>query len=150
MKVDLLQTVADTFENERLKSTLKSYTDIVLSKTLGEVWNDVPSFHSKRSKYYSKVRAKFCGMDPDKVTVKELIDKCKPKFTKEIALHFMKIDKGSLIVTWCILAEETYQAYLLALAVPQKCREDDFLQIGVWVAHHPQFVIQELKKVHSE
>ena len=62
----------------------------------------------------------------------------------------MRIDKGSLTLTWCIKAEETYQAYLLALNIPQELRKDDFLQVGVWVAYHPQFVIQNLKRIHSE
>ena len=149
MNVEYLQTMAAASRNKKLLDVLKEYTDVIFLKTLGEIWDCIPSFHT-RTKYYSKVRAKFSKRDPDKVTVKELIDNCKPKFTKKIALHIMQITEGSLTVTWCILAEEAYQAYLLALAVPQECREDDFLQIGVWVAHHPQFVIQELKRVHSE
>ena len=64
--------------------------------------------------------------------------------------HAVQVDKGPLTITWCMLAEETYQAYLSALNIPKEHREDDFLQIGVWVVHHPQFVIQELKKVHSK
>lgn len=150
MNVEYLQTMAVASRNEKLIDILKKYTEAILSKKLGEIWNYKPSFHSTKTKYCSKVRAKFHGEDPDGITVEELIKKCKPKFAKEIALHIMKIDKGSLTITWCILAEETYQAYLLALKIPQEFREDDFLQIGVWVVHHPQFVIQELKRVHSE
>ena len=150
MNIEYLQTMAAASRSKTLLDVLRAYTDVIFSKTLGEIWDCIPSFRSTRTNFCSKIQAKFPEKNPDKVTVEELIDKCKPKFTKEIALHIMKIDKGSLTVTWCILAEEAYQAYLLALAVPQECREDDFLQIGVWVVHHPQFVIQELKRVHSE
>ena len=109
----------------------------------------MPSFHKTKTKYYSKIRAKFHGKDPDNITVNDL-KKYEPKFAKKIALHIMDIEKGSLTITWCVLAEETYQAYLLALNVPQKLREDDLLQIGTWVVYHPQSVIQELGRVHSE
>ena len=149
MNVKYLETMAVASKSEKLENILKGYTDVIFSKKLGGIWNCIPSFHSTRTKYYSKVKARFPEKVPDEVTVEELIN-CKPKFARKIALHITKIDKGSLTVTWCILAEEAYQAYLLALAIHQECREDDFLQIGVWVAHHPQFVILELKKVHSE
>ena len=149
MNVEYLQTIAIASGNVKLQDTLKCYKDVILSKTLGEVLNDMPSPYKIKTRYYSRVRAKFHGKNPDDITVKDL-KKYEPRYARKIALYIVKIDKGSLTVTWCILAEEAYQAYLLALAVPQECREDDFLQIGVWVAHHPQFVIQELKKVHSE
>ena len=149
MKVEYLQTIAIASGNTKLQDTLKCYTDVILSKTLGEIWNFVPSFYKVKTKYYSRVKARFDGKDPDNVKVKDL-KMYEPKFAKKIALHIMQIDRGSLKFKWCILTEETYQAYLLALSIPQEFREDDFLQIGTWVVHHPQFVIQELKKVHSE
>ena len=68
----------------------------------------------------------------------------------KMALHIMRIEKGSLTITWFIAAEEAYEAYLLALNIPQELREDDFLQIGMWIAYHPQSVILELEKVHSK
>jgi len=149
MNVEYLQTVAVASGSAMLQDTLKSYTDVVLSKSLGEIWNSMPSFYKTKTKYYSKIRAKFHGKDPDSITVNDL-KKYEPKFAKKIALHIMDIEKGSLIITWCVLAEETYQDYLLALNIPQKLREDDFLQIGTWVVFHPQSVIQELRRVHSE
>ena len=149
MKVEYLQTIAVASGNVKLQETLKCYTDVILSKTLGEVWNFVPSFYKTKTKYYSKVRARFHGKDPDKIKVKDL-KKYEPKFAKKIALHIMKIEKGSLLITWCIAAEETYEAYLLALNVSQELRVDDFLQIGMLVAYPPQFVIKELERVHSE
>ena len=149
MNVEYLQTMAIASGNTKLLTTLKCYTDIIFSKTLGERWNFVPSFHKIKTKYYSKVKAKFNGKDPDKIEVKDL-KKYVPKFAEKIALHIMEIKCGSLMITWCILAEVTYQAYLLALNTPQEFRGDDFLQIGTWVTYKPQFVIQELKRFHSK
>ena len=149
MNIKYLETMAAASKSEKLQDVLQAYIDVIFSKTLTEIWDCIPSFHSTSTGCYSIVKAIFSKKVPDDFTVGELI-KCKPKFARKIALQITNINKGSLTVIWCTLAEETYQAYLLALAVPQECREDDFLQIGVWVVHHPQFVIQELKKVHSE
>ena len=149
MNVEYLQTIAVASGNRNIQEMLKSYTDVVLSKTLGEIWNVIPSFRKTRTKYYSKVKAKFHGMNPDKIMVKDL-KKFEPRFASNIALHIMQINKGSLTITWCISAEQTYQAYLLALSIPQELREDDFLQIGMWVIYPLQSVIQELKRVNGE
>ena len=149
MNIDFLQTMAFVSGNVKLQDTLKNYTDAILSKTLGEVWNDVPSFHKAKLKYYSKIKAKFHKLDPDDIKVKDL-KKYQPKFAGKIALCIMEITSGSLTITWCVVAEETYEAYLLALKVPQELRPDDFLQIGMWIAYPPQFVIQELERFHSK
>ena len=148
MKVEYLQAIAAASGNPKLKETLKCYTDVVLSKTLGEIWNDAPSFKI-RTKYYFNVKAKFHGENPDQIQVKDL-KKYEPRLAKKIALHIMQINKGLLTITWCIAAEEAYEAYLLALNIPQKHREDDFLQIGMWVVYHPQSAMLELERVHSE
>jgi len=134
--------------NKMLQCILKDYTDIVLSKSLDEVWSYIPSFKKIRTKYYAKLRAKFQGEDPDKIMVKDLQNR-EPKFAEKIALHIMEITTGSLTITWSVLAEETYQAYLLALNVPQELRKDAYLQIGTWIVYHPQSVIQELRKAHG-
>ena len=149
MNIEYLQTMAVASENKKLTDLLKSYNDTVLSKKLGEVWNSIPSFHKIKTKYYSTVKARFHGKNPDDITVREL-KKYEPKFAEKIALHIMQIGKGSLTITWCILAEETYQAYLVALSVPQQSRQDDCLQIGTWLVYDPKFVIQELKRVYGE
>ena len=149
MNINFLQTMAFVSGNVKLQDTLKNYTDAILSKTLGEVWNDVSSFHKTKLKCYSRIKVKFHGLDPDDIKVKDL-KKYQPKFAEEIALCIMEITRGSLTITWCVIAEETYEAYLLALKVPQELREDDFLQIGMWVVYPPQFVIQELERFYSE
>ena len=146
MNVEYLRTMAIAAGNKMLQSVLGEYADTVLSKTLGEVWNSMPSFQKSRTKYYNEIRAKFRGENPDAIKVQDLQNR-RPGFAQKIAVHIMRIVKGSLTITWSILAEETYQAYLLALNIPQELRTDDFLQIGAWVVFHPQLVMQELKKL---
>ena len=148
MNVEYLRTMAIAAGNTRLLDILKNYTDVVLSKTLGEVWDFIPSFHKTKLKYYSEVKARFHGLNPDNITIKEL-KKYEPRFAKKIALHIMRVEKGSLTITWCILAEEAYRGYQLAVNMPQGSRQDTFLQIGEWVVFHPQSVLQELKKAYG-
>ena len=148
MNVEYLRTMAIAAGSTRLLDTLKNYTDVVLSKTLGEVWDFIPSFHRTKLKYYCEVKAKFRGMNPDNITIKEL-KKYEPRFAKKIALHIMRVEKGSLTITWCILAEETYRGYQLALNIPERLRQDTFLQIGKWVVFHPQSVLQELRRTYG-
>ena len=148
MGVEYLQTMAVASGNKELEDVLKCYTDDILSKTLGEIWNFIPSFHNIKMKFYSKVRARFHGINPDGIVVKDL-KKYQPKLAEDISLHIMKIGPGSLTITWCISAELTYQAYLLALSIPQKLKKDDFLQIGQWVVLQPQFVLQKLQKAYG-
>ena len=149
MKVEYLQAIAAASGIAKLKETLKCYTDVILSKKLGEIWNDIPSFHKIKAKYYFRVKAKFHRKNPDKIQVKDL-KKYEPRLAMKMALHIMRIEKGSLTITWFIAAEEAYEAYLSALNIPQELREDDFLQIGMWVAYHPQSVIPELERAHSK
>ena len=148
MKIDYLQTMAIAARSQVLQDTLQSYSDVVLSKTLGEVWNVIPSFHKTKAKFYFRVKAKFRGKNPNRIKIEHL-RKFEPRFARRIALHIMLIGSGSLTITWCILAEEAYQAYLLSLITPQEFRDDDFLQIGPWVVYHPQSVLQELNKRHG-
>ena len=144
MKIDFLQNMAVAARSQVLQDTVQAYSDAVLSKTLGEIWNFIPSFQIRR-KFYSEVKAKFHGKNPSHIKITDLIN-CEPLFAKRIALHISWIRSGSLTITWCILAEEAYQAYLLSLITPQ---EFNFLQIGPWVVYHPQSVLQELKKRHG-
>ena len=148
MKIDYLQTIAIAVRSQVLQDTLKGYIDVVFSKTLGEVCEFIPLFPETRRRFYFHVRARFRGKNPKSVKVDEL-RMYKPSFAKRIALHVWKVGEGSLKITWCILAEEAYEAYLLTLRTPQELREDDFLKIGPWVAYHPRSVIQELKKCYG-
>lgn len=148
MNVEFLQTVAIAAGSEKLQDIIKDYTDVILSKTLGEVWNSIPSFHKIKVKYFSKVKATFHAKNPDDITIKDL-KKYESKLAEKIALHIMQIKSGSITITWCVAAEEAYCAYQLALKIPQGSREDTFLQIGDWVVFHPQSVLQELRKIHG-
>lgn len=148
MKIDYLQTMAIAARSQVLHDTLQGYSRAVLSKTLGEVWNVIPSFYKTKEKFYFKVKAKFRGKNPNHVKITHL-RKFEPRFARRIAIDIMQIGSGSLTITWCVMAEEAYQAYLLSLMTPQEFREDDFLQIGPWVVYHPQSVLQELNKQHS-
>lgn len=148
MNVEYFRTMAIAADNTKLLGILENYTGVVLSKTLGEVWDSIPSFHKTKVKYYTKVKAKFHGKNPNNVTIKDL-KKYEPRFAKKIALHIMRVEKGSLSITWCILADEAYNAYQLALNIPQRSRMDTILQIGEWKVFHPQSVLQELEKAHG-
>lgn len=148
MNISYLNAMASASGNKRLQDLVKKYDDVILSKTLGEVWNFIPSFNQIKEKYYSKVKAKFKRKNPNNVTIKDLI-KYAITLAQEIALAITEVKGGSLTISWCILTKETYRAYLLALSVPQELRKDDFLQIGPWVVFHPQLVIQNLRKAHG-
>ena len=148
MEINYLQTMAVAARSQVLRDTLQRYRDVVLSKTLGKVWNSIRSFRKVKTKYYFKVKAKFNGKNPNHIRVRDLVN-YQPLFAKKIAVYITKIGYGSLAITWCILAEAAYQAYLLSILIPQELREDDFLQIGPWVVHHPHSLIQELKKYHG-
>ena len=148
MNIEYLYTIASAAGNTKLQDVLKDYSEAILSKTLGEIWNSLPLSRETRTKFFEKVRAEFRGRNPDNVTVEDL-QHHKPKLAEKIAMHVLQIRSGSLTITWCISAEDKYKAYLLSLGIPQEQRNDDFLQIGTWVVFHPQYVICELKKSHG-
>ena len=148
MNIEYPCTIASAVGNAKLQAVLRNYKEVILSKTLGQIWNSLPSFHKTRTKFCEKVRAVFRGENPDNVKVQDL-QRREPKLAEKIAMHIMQIDKGSLTITWCISAEDKYKAYLLSLGIPQEQRNDDFLQIGTWVVFHPQSVICEFKKFHG-
>lgn len=149
MNIDYLQSMAVAARSKVLQDALHAYDDYVLSKTLGEVWNFIPSFRKTKTRFYFQVKARFHGRNPNHIKVRDL-KKYKPAFATKIALHIMQLGRGSLTITWCVLTEEAYPAYLLSLMTPQESRDDEFLQIGPWVVYHPQSVIQELKKYYSK
>lgn len=148
MNVEYLKTMAIAAGSKKLQDMIRDYTDVVLSKTLGEVWNSMPSFQI-RGKYFNKVKAKFRVRNPDDITIQDL-KKYESKLAGEIALDIMQIKSGSITITWCVAAEEAYCAYQLALKIPQGSREDTFLQIGEWVVFHPQSVLREIRKAHGQ
>ena len=69
MNIEYLYTIASAAGNTKLQDVLKDYSEAILSKTLGEIWNSLPLSRETKTKYFEKVRAEFRGRDPDKVTL---------------------------------------------------------------------------------
>jgi len=153
INIKFLETIATTISavsgNTKLESLVQDYKDAIYSRTLRQVWDDIPSYRQVKDKYYSELKSVFCDKDPDNVTVLEVITRCTPHLVKNIALDIMEISEGSLTVSWLISTEEVYQAFLSLLTVPQESRQDIFLQVGAWVVYHPEFALLELRKIHG-
>jgi len=144
MNISFLKIIAIACGNIGLQSLIENYTDVVYSKTLGEVWNCIPHY-SVRDKYYTQLKAIFADKDPDNMTVKELM-KSRPQLAKEIAMLIAVVHWESLLVTWLIPTDEVYQAYLSFLTVPQQSRMDELVQFGTWMAYLPQNVLMQYEK----
>ena len=105
MDVTYLKAIATVSDNYQLLSLIKNYTDVIYSKTLGEIWNYMP-YISVRNKYYDEVKSKFSVKDSDIVILKELI-KSEPKLAKSIAMLIAVGDydgypiKGMYVCTIC-------------------------------------------------
>ena len=153
INIKFLETIATAVTvasgNNKLERIVQDYKDAIYSRTLRQVWDDIPSYRQVKNKYYSKLKSVFCDKDPDNVTVKEVITQCAPQLIKNIALDIMEINEGSLTISWLISTDEVYQAFLSLLAVPQDSRQDNFLQIGAWIVHHPHFFMLEQRKIHG-
>ena len=153
INIKFLETIATAVTvasgNNKLERIVQDYKDAIYSRTLRQVWDDIPSYRQVKDKYYSKLKSVFCDKDPDNVTVKEVITQCAPQLIKNIALDIMEISEGSLTISWLISTNEAYQAFLSLLTVPQESRQDNFLQVGAWIIYHPQFVLAEQKKIHG-
>ena len=145
MNIRFLEVIANASGNSKLVTLVKNYKDVIYSKTLREVWDCIP-YHTVRTKYYSKLQAKFDGKDPDNVTVEQLKRYCEPYLIKDIALLIGIIEEGSLIITCHIPTDEVYHTYLSALMLPQESRLDSYLQIGDWIVHQPLLVLQNLSR----
>ena len=146
LNIRFLEVIAIATGNSKLTDLIVSYKDAIYSKTLREVWDQIP-YCTVRTKYYSKLQIKFNGKDPDTVTVEDFQRMCEPYLRKEITRLIAVIEAGSLRITWLIPTNSVYQAYLSALVLPQESRLDSHLQIGDWVIHHP---IQVLINLHKE
>ena len=144
MNVSFLEVIAIACDNTHLQSLIGSYTDVIYSKPLSEVWGCVPHY-SVRDKYYSELKAKFGDKDPDNMTVKELI-KSKPQLAKKIAMLIALVEEGSLLITWLIPTDELYQAYLSFLTIPQQSRMDELVQFGNWMAYLPKDILQKYEE----
>jgi len=154
MNIKYLETIATAVAaasgSNRLEKLVEGYKDAIYSRTLRQVWDNIPAYHKVRSKYYNKLKAVFGKKDPDTVTVKEVLTQCKPHLVKSIALDIMEIGEGSLEIFWLISTNNVYEAFLSLLSEPQERRNDDFLQVGAWVVYHPQSVLVELRDTYGQ
>ena len=73
---------------------IKDYKQAVFSKSLGEVWSDLPHLSSKFDKYYSELKQTFGDRDPDNMTVQQLLD----KYYSELKLTFGDRDPDNMTV----------------------------------------------------
>ena len=143
LKISLLEVIVIALRNKKLERLVDSYKEAIFSRKLQQVWKYIPR-HSKKTKYYSRVHAKFASKDPNNVTVQELMDYSK-RLANKIALLLMDVTVNCLIVNWLVPTDNVYELFLSTLTVPQESRQEDFLQIGAWIVHHPHSVLQKLK-----
>ena len=143
LDISLLKIIVIALSNKRLERLLDNYKKEIYSRKLQQVWKYIPH-HSKKTKYYSRVHAKFASKNPDNVTVQELITYSE-KLANKIALLLMDVTINCLIVNWLVPTDKVYELFLSTLTVPQESRQEDFLQIGTWMVHHPHSVLQKLK-----
>ena len=142
LNFSLVEIIISALRNKKLKSLMNSYKEAIYSKTLGEVWKYIPQ-EKVNNKYYSEVTKTFTSKNPDDVTVKELIE-----FSQQLAYKIaplVKVIANCLTIISLVPANKAYQLFLSMLTVPQESRQEDFLQIGTWVVHHPKSVLQKLR-----
>jgi len=153
INIKFLETIATAVTtvsgNSKLERLVQDYKNAIYSRTLRQVWDDIPSYRQVKDKYYSELKSVFCDKDPDNVTVNEVITQCRPHLIKSIALDIMEISEGSLTISWLISTDEVYKVFLSLLTIPQESRKETFLQIGAWVVYHPQSVLSEQRKIHG-
>ena len=153
LNIKFLETIAAAVAaasgNHRLERLIQDYKNAIYSRTLRQVWDNIPTYHEVRSKYYSKLQAVFGSKDPDNVTVEEVLTKCESDLIKGIALDIMEIGEGSLQIFWLISTNDVYQAFLSLLSIPQEQRKDDFLQVGAWVVYHSRSVLVEQRETYG-
>ena len=142
IKIGFFEVIASI--SEILESILKNYEAVFFSKKLKDIWDSRP-YRKIRNKYYDKLKAEFDDKDPDDTTVREITDYSKSLLPTDLDDFIMELSRKCLSITWLIPSDKVYYYFLSALTLPQKSRKEDFLQIGVWVVHHPRSVLQKLK-----
>ena len=149
--LSFLEIIANSYINDSLVNLIKDYKQAIFSKSLREVWNSLPhsSVKDKIDNYYSELKQKLGDKDPDNMTVQQLLHS-EPQLTRKIALLIAVVREESLLISWLIPTDEMYQAYLSFLTVPQQERIDNFIQFGYWMAHLPEYVLQEEHKRFGE
>ena len=149
--LSFLEIIANSYVNDNLVNLIKDYKQAIFSKSLREVWSSLPhsSVKDKIDNYYTELKQKLEGKDPDNMTVQQLLQS-EPQLTRKIALLIAVVREESLFISWLIPTNEVYQAYLSFLTVSQQERKDNFIQFGNWMAHLPGYVLQEEYKRFGE
>ena len=152
--LSFLEIIASTYKayvNDRLMNLIKDYKEVVFSKSLREVMKSLPHEPVKDEvdKYYTEIQQRLDDKNPDNMTIQELLDS-EPSLTRELGLLLSVIREKCLIISWLIPTDEVYQAYLSFLTVPHQSRKDSFIQFKNWVAHLPEYVLQEERKKFGE
>ena len=145
--LSFLDIIANSYVNDSLVNVIKDYKQAIFSKSLREVWSSLPhaSVKDEIDTYYSELKQKLEGRDPDNMTVQQLLQS-QPQLTKKIGKLIAVVQEESLLISWLIPTDEVYQAYLSFLTVPQQSRKDVFIWFGNWTAYLPQYVLQEKRK----
>ena len=91
MDVTYLKVIATAYKNDQLLSLIESYTNVIYSKTLGEIWNDI-TYRSVKHKFYKKICAKFDTNNPDHVTLGMII-----KYTPQLANNIVMLSRHGII-----------------------------------------------------
>ena len=139
LNISLFKAIAVVLGNKKLDNLLESYEEAIYSRKLQQVWDYIPQRRVK-TKYYNEVNTIFAFKNPDDVTVKELID-----YNKQLAYKIavlVDVTEKCLSITSLVPTDKVYQLFLSKLTIPQ---QEDFLQIGTWVIHHPKAVLHKLK-----
>lgn len=142
IKTGFLEAIAS--RSKTLDDLLKSYEEVFFSKKLSEIWDYLPLQHI-RNRYYERLKAVFIKKDPDNTTLREIKEYSRFSLSTDLDDFIVEFCHNCLSITWLVPTDKVYQYFLSALTIPQKSRKEDFLQIGAWVVHHPQSVLQKLK-----
>ena len=142
IKIRFFEVIASV--SKMLEGILKNYEAVFFSKKLKDIWDSRP-YRKIRNKYYEKLKAEFDTKDPDNTTVREITEYSKSLLPTDLDDFITELSRKCLSITWLIRSDKVYHYFLSALTLPQESRKEDFLQIGAWVAHHPQSVLQKLK-----
>ena len=141
IKIGFLEDIAQVSRSKELTNLLKDYKAVIFSKKLSEIWASRPHQHVC-NKYYKKLTTIFNDKNPENTTVEEVRDCCGHVDLDDFIIEFCH---KCLSLTWLIPTDKVYQQFLSVLTVPQESRQENFLEIGTWIVHHPQSVLQKLK-----
>ncbi|XP_065896972.1 uncharacterized protein [Dysidea avara] len=142
---------AITVEFSELITVLEKYKSDVFKRTLNEVWQYIPRFESKKQRFSARsdVEVKLKNRNLDQVTVYDFL-KDRSYLEGMIAqLVVKKIEKGCITITGDIPTSTVYQSYLSSLIMIHQSQFIEHLQIGAWVVHSPQHVVQDQKRQYS-